>query len=72
MCAPKKIHLHEAKYILRYLKGTIGMRIRYDKVNIELHGYSDSDWAGSSIEWKSTFGYYFSLGSSMVSWSNKK
>ena len=43
MCAPKKIHLHAAKYILRYLKDTIGMGIKYDKVNIELHGYSDFD-----------------------------
>ena len=59
MCAPKKIHLQEAKYIMRYLKGTIGMGIKYDKVNLELTGYSDSDWAGSSIEWKSTSGYDF-------------
>ena len=72
MCAPKKIHLHPAKYILRYLKGTIGMGIKYDKVNIELFGYLDSDWVGSSIEWKSTSGYCFSLGSRMVSWSSQK
>ena len=50
MCAPKKIHLHVAKYILRYLKGTTGMGIKYDRDNIELHGYSDSDWARSSVE----------------------
>ena len=72
MCAPKKIHLHAAKYILRYLKGTIGMGIKYDKVNIELLGYSDSDWVGSSIERKSTSGYCFSLRSGMVSWSSRK
>ena len=72
MCAPKKIHLHAAKYILRYLKGTIGMGIKYDKVNIELLGYCDCDWAGSSIERKSTSGYCFCLGSGMVSWSSRK
>ena len=72
VCAPKKIHLHAAKYILRYLKGTIGMGIKYDKVNIELHGYSDSDWASSSIEQKNTSGYCFNLGFGMVSWSNQK
>ena len=72
MCAPRKIHLHAAKYILRYLKGTIGMRIKYDKVNIELHGYFDLDWVGSPTECKSTFGYCFSLGSGMVSWSSRK
>ena len=48
------------------------MGIKYDKVNIELLGYSDSDWAGSSIERKSTSGYCFSLRSGMVSWSSRK
>lgn len=47
MYAPKKIHLHTAKYILRYLNGIIGMGVRYDQVNINLHGYFDSNWAGS-------------------------
>jgi hypothetical protein len=37
-----------------------------------LHGYSDSDWMGSTVDWKSTFGYCFSLGSAMISWSNRK
>ena len=48
------------------------MGVKYDQVNINLHGYSDSDWAGSPTEHKSTFGYCFSLGSTMVSWSNRK
>ena len=72
MCAPKKIHLHAAKYILRYLKGTIGMGIKYDRVNLELNGYSDSDWAESSVERKSTLGYCLSLGLGMISWSSRK
>jgi hypothetical protein len=37
-----------------------------------LYGYSDSDWAGSIPDRKSTSTYCFSLGSNMVSWSNKK
>ena len=48
------------------------MRIKYDKVNIELHGYSNFDWADSPTECKSTFGYCFSLGSDMVFWSSRK
>lgn len=32
-----------------------------------LVGYSDSDWAGSVEDRKSTSGWYFSLGSAMVS-----
>ena len=72
MCAPKKRDLHVAKYILRYLKGTTGMGIKYDRVNLELHGYSDFDWARSSIERKTTSRYCFSLGLGMISWSSQK
>ena len=57
---------------MKHLKGTIGMGIKYDKVNLELTGYSDSDWAGSSIEHKSTSGYCFNLGSGMISWTSRK
>ena len=37
-----------------------------------MHGYADVDWAGIPVDRKSTFGYYFSLGSSMISWSSQK
>ena len=36
-----------------------------------LHGYTYSDWMGSTMDWKSTFEYCFSLGSTMISWSNR-
>ena len=48
------------------------MGIKYEKVNIELLAYLDSDWVGSSIERKSNSGYYFSLGSGMISWFSQK
>ena len=57
---------------MRSLKGTSRKRIKYDKVNLKLTRYSDSDWAGSSIERKSTSGYCFSLGSGMISWTSWK
>ena len=69
MCIPKKIHFQAAKYIMSYLKGTIGMGIKYEKVNLELTRYSDFDWARSYIECKNTLGYYFTLGSEMISWT---
>jgi hypothetical protein len=37
-----------------------------------LHGYTNSDWMGSTVDQKSTFGYSFSLGSVMISWSRRK
>lgn len=47
MCEPKQIHLVAAKHILRYLRGTVGYGLRYSSdMNLKLHGYSDSNWAG--------------------------
>jgi hypothetical protein len=37
-----------------------------------LHGYTDSDWMGNTVGRKSTSRYCFSLGSTMISWSNRK
>ena len=48
------------------------MGIIYDQVEINLHGFSNSDWASSSTKRKSTSGCYFSLGSRMISWLSKK
>ena len=38
----------------------------------ELYGYSDSDWAGSLDDMKSTYGCVFSFGSGVFSWNSKK
>lgn len=37
-----------------------------------LSGYTDSDWAGSVDDRKSTAGYVFSLGSGAITWASKK
>ena len=37
-----------------------------------LHGFFDSDWAGSAQDRKSTYGFCFSLGFAIVSWSSRK
>jgi hypothetical protein len=34
--------------------------------------YADADWARSEVDRKSTSGSYFTLGSTMVSWCNRK
>ena len=41
-------------------------------VQIQLHGYTDADWAGSISDRRSTSGYVFSFGSAAVTWSSKK
>jgi hypothetical protein len=73
MCNPKHIHMIVAKHILRYVRGTIAYGLGYNSSGgVMLHGYIDSDCMGSTVDQKSTFGYCFSLGSSMISWSNRK
>ena len=39
---------------------------------MNLIGYSDSDWAGSIDDMKSTSGYAFLFGSNICSWLSKK
>ena len=73
MSDPKHIHLVAAKHVLRYVRGTITYGLRYTSSSgVLLSGYSDSDWAGSAVDRKSTSGYCFNMGSTMISWSNGK
>ncbi|XP_043814061.1 secreted RxLR effector protein 161-like [Manihot esculenta] len=73
MHSPTKHHLGAAKRVLRYVAGTVNFGIWYTTVsNFKLFGYTDSDWACSLDDRKSTSGYTFSLGSGAISWSSKK
>ena len=73
MSSSKHIHWIAAKHILRYLKGTQDYGLRYTSGGgVLLHGFSDSDWAGSVQDRKSTSGFCFSMGSAMVSWLSRK
>ncbi|RVW24539.1 Retrovirus-related Pol polyprotein from transposon TNT 1-94 [Vitis vinifera] len=39
---------------------------------VKLDGYADSDWAGSVDDMKSTSGYVFTIGSSVICWNLRK
>jgi hypothetical protein len=70
---PRHVHLVAAKHVMRYLKGTLDCCLNYDgDHDFTLSGYTDSDWAGSVSDRKSTSGCCFSLGSAMISWHNRK
>ena len=69
----RNVHLITAKHILRYLRGTIDYGLKYKvNQNINLEGYVDLDWAGSSIGSKSTSGCCFNMGSGVISWFSRK
>lgn len=61
------------KRVLRYIKGTLYLKLRLhtDNDNI-LCGYVDSDWGGDIIDRKSTTGYIFKMYNCPVSWASKK
>ena len=78
MCArfqsnPKQSHLSAVKRIIRYLVGTMNIGLWYPRNSTcTLIGYSDSDFAGSKIDRKSTSGTCQFIGSALVSWHSKK
>ena len=73
MQSPSQIHFGVGKRILRYLQGTKEFGIWYKTMtSSRLLGYTDSDWAGSVDDMKSTSGFAFSLGSGIFSWASKK
>ena len=71
-CA-SELHFKAAKRVLRYVKGTADFGVCFKKSEkLELHDYSDSDWAISYGDMRSTSEYLFNLGSECFSWNSKK
>ena len=70
---PKESHLSAVKRILRYISGTKNLGLWYPKgSHLDLLSFSDADWAGCSIDRKSTSGTCHFLGFALVSWFSKK
>ena len=61
------------KRILRYLKGTTHLVLKYQKLeNGSLISFYDADWAGDSDDCHSTSGNLFLMTGRAVSWLSKK
>ncbi|GKD80025.1 putative ribonuclease H-like domain-containing protein [Tanacetum coccineum] len=70
---PKVSHLHALKRIFRYLKGQPKLGLWYPKDSpFDLVAYTDSDYAGASLDRKSTIGGCQFLGCRLISWQCKK
>jgi len=65
-------HWNEVKKIFRYLKGTSGLGILYEKSteNTCLQGFSDADYACDLDTRRSTTGYLFKLAGGAVTWGS--
>ena len=69
---PSKDHMNVVIRILRYLKSSPGRGLMFRKHgHLNVEGYSDADWAGSSYR-KSTSRYFTFVGGNLVIWRSKK
>ena len=70
---PTTQYWFDLKYLLQYLEGTILFGLLLSRKSEQfISAYSDSDWAGSTIDRHSTGGYLVYLGSNLISWCSKK
>ncbi|GJV04611.1 putative ribonuclease H-like domain-containing protein, partial [Tanacetum coccineum] len=70
---PKTSHLHAVKRIFRYLKGQPKLGLWYHRDSpFDLESFYDSDYAGASLERKSTIGGCQFLSKWLILWQCKK
>ncbi|GLT88133.1 hypothetical protein SLE2022_061720 [Rubroshorea leprosula] len=70
---PKESHLIAVKKVFRYLKDTPNLGLWYPKgSSLDLHSYSDADYAGCRIDRKSTSRTCQFFGNVLISWFSKK
>ncbi|RDX95882.1 hypothetical protein CR513_21524, partial [Mucuna pruriens] len=73
MQAPCVDHWVATLRILRYIKKAPGQGLLYeDEGDTLISSYCDVDWAGSSIDRRSTTSLCISIGRNVVSWKSKK
>ena len=68
-----KEHIKYAKYVLRYLKGTKELKIKYDgSSDAVLIRYSDSDWGENRDDRHSTSGHVYLMANGAISWASQQ
>jgi hypothetical protein len=73
MHSPSEEHMKTVMRILRYLKGSPGRGIMFEKHGyLKIAGYTDADWVGSMCDRKSTACYFIFVGGNLITWRSKK
>ena len=68
MSNPGKEHWNAVKWILRYLKGTSNMCLRFGSGKPQLDGFTDSDMSADVDTSRSTSGYVMTYAGGVGSW----
>jgi ATP-binding cassette subfamily B (MDR/TAP) protein 1 len=66
-----KEHWNTVKWILRYLKGTLNMCLRFGFGKPELDGFTNSDMSANVDTSRSTSGYVITYAGGAVSWQSR-
>jgi hypothetical protein len=74
MSDPAEHHGHALKNLLRYLRSTVTMKLRYGPggVHSQFVVYSDADWASDTVDRKSVSGSTAMFYGGPITWSSKK
>ncbi|CAL1358383.1 unnamed protein product [Linum trigynum] len=71
--SPRTPHQQAIPQVLRYIKAAPAQGILFSaESSLDLHAYTDADWAGCLDTRRSTSGYCVFLGKSLVSWAAQK
>jgi hypothetical protein len=71
---PRRVHWNAAMRVLRYLRGTTDLGLKYTRENpskVPVIGFSDSDWGGDTDSRRSTTGYVFLMSGAAISFKTK-
>lgn len=71
MSNPSKEHWKAVKWVMRYMKGTQDMCLKFEKQDkFEIRGYCDSDYATDLDKRRSIIGFVFTAGGNTISWKS--
>lgn len=70
---PTDLHWEAAEHVLRYLYTTRSLRLGLGTASQQkLHGFSDSDWASTSEDRRSTTGWVYRYAGGVISWKSRR